>query len=187
MLMKSLKNIFQNWSNEDTIIAGSFFVGFGVLTLVVFMTPLREIATGSVASLAPEAQQDSTTALKARKGNARGMFRFGRLVVSLGEHDEYLDSDLDIEYDMGVMRVHADGTIEDIKGANKFCEKNKNKMKDAIISAVSMVSVGDIKSVNGYDDFKTVILDAVNEAMSENENIFTNVFFRKFLLLPAGT
>ncbi len=186
-LMRSLKNFFQTWSREDTLIVSSLVGGLSFLFLIVFITPMREIALGNPATIEKsEEEQGANTGGRASK-DEKGVYRFGKLVVSLGAHDEYLDSDLDIEYDMGVMRIHADGSVEDIKSANKFCDRNKTRMKDAIIAAVSSISVQQIKAVGGMSDFKSAILEAVNEAVSGQGGMFTNVFFRKFLLLPAET
>ena len=183
------KKIKESWTKEDTILVSVLVLGASLLLAVVLVTPVKELIITPVARLLgasdEKPSESKASKVKSSKLADRGIFQFGKMLVSLAKRDEYLDSDIDLEYDLGVLRVHVDGSIEDIKGANKFCEKNKNKMKDAIINSISLVSVEDIKTNHGMDDLKIILLEAINGAMESNRTIFTNIFFRKFLLMPS--
>lgn len=82
---------------------------------MIYQTVLSPVAVGKVG----------------KSNNEKGLYRFGRMVASLGSSDEYLDTDLDIEYDLGVLRIQSDGEIKNLRKANKFCEfceENKHKL-----------------------------------------------------------
>lgn len=184
-LKSYIKRIRESWSKEDTILVAVLFFGASLLLAVVLVAPVKNLVIEPIANLLEGKSEVKKTVRQDVKVASKGIFQVGKMIVSLAKRDEYLDSDIDLEYDLGVLRVHVDGTIEDIKGANKFCETKKNKMKDAIINSISSVSVKDIKTPNGIDDLKVTLLESINNAMESNRTIFTNIFFRKFLLMPA--
>jgi flagellar basal body-associated protein FliL len=153
--------------------------GFLVVIAICIFSPARKFTTDKIVELV-----SSQGSKKGAAGKAfgRGLYSMGEIKMSLSQREQYIDSNIVLEYDGRMLTLSSSGEIKDQATAERFFRKEEGKMRDAIILESSSFSSHDVSGASGMDDFRDSLMKAVNGSLPVDTEPITNVFFRSFVV-----
>ncbi len=119
-------------------------------------------------------------------------------IVNLSENSTFLKVTLLVEYDPAVFNPHGheeggghaggeghSGGGEKAEGAGGLppvFEKRKPMVHDAIIRVLSSKKANDVITVEGKEQLKQELIEAINEALGLEEPAIVNIYFTEFII-----
>lgn len=169
------------WKSDDFRLSMSVLCGIVLVSALCYLTPVKSFTIEPLAALM-ETSKETKEKLPAKKTNFwTGVYSLGRVMMSLARKDEFVDSEIDIEYNGQLLTISTSGEVEDEKTAKNFFKKKEAKLKDAIVMQSSEVTGDDVIKTEGVNQFKSQIVTSLNRYF-DDESIVTNIYFKKFVL-----
>lgn len=118
-------------------------------------------------------------------------------IVNLSENATFLKTTILIEYDAAIFNAHAHGHEggegggeghsgggEEKKeaGLPALFEKRKPMVHDAVIRVLSSKKSTDVITVEGKEQLKQELIEAINEALGMEEAPVVNIYFTEFII-----
>ncbi|MBN8548284.1 MAG: flagellar basal body-associated FliL family protein [Deltaproteobacteria bacterium] len=169
------KDAWYSLSQEDTKLALTLFVGMLVVAGLCMFTPVTRLTTDSINAVLGKNTKGS------KGGLGDGVYYLGQVLMTLRSNSEYIDSEIDLEYDGGAVTTISNGEITSASGAKKFLRGQEGKIRDAIVMESAGFTAQQVKRPGGIEHLKSQLVMAMNQSFRD-EDLIKNIYFRKLLV-----
>lgn len=161
------------------------FAGIGVVVLILALAVPMLLGGGDKEEVIEEPLPEYKLA------------KFDTFIVNLSEQKSFLKITLLIEYDLtALIRVttpkggegggHGGGgsggaAVDPTAMPHEFMEKEPI-LKDAVIRVLSAKKVAEVLTIDGKDQIKEELIEALNEALGYEEPVVTNIYFAEYIV-----
>ncbi len=110
------------------------------------------------------------------------------VIVNLSENASFLKTKMTLEYDPEILASAAAGAAEGGHGEGKSSSlppglaEKEAMIRDSIIRVLSAKTAGEVLSVEGKEQAKEELIEAINEAVGLDEGPIASIYFNEFII-----